>query len=326
MAPKKEPKAVVKVKEEIKKAGDELTEESVRKYIDQMDCKSRGTLFDSMRYALNVIDGGVKFKDYNDIKGDDLEARRHWLACYILDPSMSTFSATNTTIVAQDNIADEEAQWLTESEYAGPKGINDTKLAAIAIVDFESRPHSTSKSLRAAGVLEYKIVTDKTINRKRNSSEAMVSASMSSLDADEYEEVKQAMDKNSPPTTNPTIASGEPPKVEPLPIDDNKKKTKKTKKEEVELTEADKVKAKEALTQKQQLTDLKTRDDKDLKQIKTFVDKTRNDLKDVQIIKNKLLGKAGWGQGAAQFLQTKTDEELVKVLSQSCYIYIYTHT
>eukprot|EP00959_Pyramimonas_sp_CCMP1952_P025747 540773-Pyramimonas_sp.AAC.1 len=85
---------------------------------------------------------------------------------------------------------------MTVDEYGGPKGINNMENARLAVLDFDSRPHKQSKRLRDAGVMQYKIVTDKRHKRTGNRREHVVEAD-ADINADDYRVAQATMQAGS---------------------------------------------------------------------------------------------------------------------------------
>ena len=64
------------------------------------------------------------------------------------------------TTRAQSKMHGLHEHWVTETEYGGPKFLNDPKLAAVAITSSERRLHATNKALHDAGVYEYQVFVE----------------------------------------------------------------------------------------------------------------------------------------------------------------------
>lgn len=280
------PKVVVKVQSDIVASGAELTADSIQSYLAGATQHDRDRLYSSMNTYLTGDD--VKLKAFKTTpKGD----KPDWLVQFVLDPKLTKYSGKNFTRAEQVYEEADDECWMTADEYAGPRGLNNKQHALLAIKDFESRPHKQSASLAAAGVKQYKIISDSASRKKRKTQGAEVEG-VASIDEDAYAEVQKDL---AAPSFNAVS-----------------KQTKKLSKPQAALTQKDKA-HKVMLDRKQKV----------MKTSKTFVDKCRIEVKDISIIKAKLQGKLGWGVGAADFLQAKCDEQELQVATWANRIYIH---
>ena len=92
-----------------------------------------GKLQSCLRSNLNKLkDAGQDspFAEYGTCTTDT--DRRKFLIKFILDPSLGTYAATETTSLYTDDMDREDTMWVTEDWLAGPNGVNNPKHAKVS--------------------------------------------------------------------------------------------------------------------------------------------------------------------------------------------------
>lgn len=234
-----------------------------------------------------------RLAEYNALKSD--MERRQWLCEYMIDPETAKCQATNTTERATTDDTTEAEVWVTETEYAGPKWLNDKAQAAIAITAMTSRPHKRNAALRAAGVLEYLVIVDekKSTTTLRQSAATSATADMS---AEQYVSVTDHM-------RNAGKANEEP----------DGKRRRKGGRDNADPPKPPKPPVPEDPTKVEHAAAAETFD-KSMRAAKVMVDKIRKELNEVGLVERRLASKSlTWGPGPLEFLKGKTQEVSGKV-------------
>lgn len=180
MAPKRKadelPKAAIELKQMLESLGG-VTADNIK----DIDYKMRNKATVAIKQSLppDVVD------DYKQLNNDF--ARHSFIVEYLLDPVAVT--CKGKTFVARTSTTTSTSAWvwLTEAELAGPKWLNSTQNASIAISSMQSRLHSTNIALHDAGVLEYRHQIRKEMLEKAVAEGARVEAETVELDQTHYE-------------------------------------------------------------------------------------------------------------------------------------------
>ena len=295
------------LKDKLAEAGETIDATNLKNEIDSMTQKDRDKLASSLTFSLKG--DPFKLKQYKSAKD-----KRSWMVDYVLDPTLAKYEVTNEHAVEQSTVDEDDGLWMTLSEYGGPKGINDMNLARIAIADYDSRPHKQSPSLRAAGVKQYKVWTDRTTMLNANRFKSAVKGTAELGEDQAVAAIERMQTASGSDTPNQRVQEAvETATTSARARTSGGKRRRLGGEEPAQLSEDDKAfKA---------FLDNKT---KQMKGVKSAIDKYRIELKDVSMTKDKVAQKAGWGKQAAIFLQEKTDEQLEKVPCGLNLMYTYT--
>jgi len=132
--------------------------------------------------------------------GDD--ARHQFIAEYLLDPRKMTCQGTNSVSRNSESGSDTKWVWITESELAGPKYMNDKDNAKIAIQSLESKAH-TNGSLAKHGVKMYHYEITKEV-LKKTTIEKVGATATCDMDGDSYAKIRRHMANSGNPGLEPT--------------------------------------------------------------------------------------------------------------------------
>eukprot|EP00927_Polykrikos_kofoidii_P032673 TRINITY_DN27764_c0_g1_i1.p1 TRINITY_DN27764_c0_g1~~TRINITY_DN27764_c0_g1_i1.p1 ORF type:complete len:260 (-),score=50.56 TRINITY_DN27764_c0_g1_i1:137-892(-) len=139
------PKAMVSLRDSL---GDDLNVDNLQR----TDAALRSKAFVSLRQELQQKRRN-KWTEYRQLQKD--ADKRKWLINYIIDPASGGSTVTNETSRSTVTEENEMHVWVTLDELSGPRFYNSRRLAELAIVDMESRPHE-KPNLAKHGVLQYK--------------------------------------------------------------------------------------------------------------------------------------------------------------------------
>ena len=294
----KMPKPIVAVRDALGlRDGDIVKAEDVQK----LDSATRTKAFSCLSTTL-ASRFPARSAEYKALDSD--KKRREWLAVFIQDPQAGCCSASSQTTVSNITDDNDRELWLTLEELAGPQYMNSEANANIAITSMASRPHEQNAALAAAGVKQYQYF-QRHVDRKRKLTDQATCATTADMSSADYLTVKEAMlnsmggaqgsggssrnsgnrgrtrrgqsSLNLDMVTGPAITTGNP-------------------------TNA---------TANNELTAAKEEAESQLKKTKTFFDKMRKELKEVEVVEARLKAKQ-WGSQMVEYLRAATDTALQK--------------
>jgi hypothetical protein len=173
------PKIVQVVRDKMK--GEEINPETLKKFLSKMEFNN---LANNYR---NAMAPSVK-EDYGKLSSDS--DRRNWLAQHVLDPKTATCTGFSKTTAFNKTSNDLLAQWLHESQIAGPTYLNDATAAKLVCDSGELQERvSEFAALAAKGYKQFYFSIAMVKNSTGRNEESGVQAATELKDG-EYSEVK----------------------------------------------------------------------------------------------------------------------------------------
>ena len=179
------PRAAAEFKKLLESQGGGVNADAIAK----LDSKDRNKVSCAMMKNMSV-EAQLKYKALT-VDND----RHAFIAEYILDPKDKTCKAINSISRIGESGTKNEIVWVTLDELGGPKYMNSTANAKVAITTMESKPHE-NKSLADAGVLVYKQEIVKAVMKKITQERAELQATADGVDQESFDRVYDHM-KNS---------------------------------------------------------------------------------------------------------------------------------
>ena len=138
-----DPPTVLKAREALTSHDMEITGENLKHLIDSKDMNLLAVAFRKSMCEASK-------KAYNELANGD--AKREWLAQFVIDPQFATATGWNTTEVGLKEMTKKRIVWVTEEQLADI--LKSEKHAGIMKADLPDRPHE-SPSMAKHGILQY---------------------------------------------------------------------------------------------------------------------------------------------------------------------------